>query len=142
MKKQRSLLKRVGIDILGVLLIFGSILFGWLPGPGGIPLFLGGLSLLATNHTWAKKILDEAKIRGANFSNIVFRDNRALIIIYDILAAVLLVIAGLIFAKTTGSLFNGLAIIIVFIGVALFLGNKHRMNKFNTRIKKIIKKNQ
>jgi hypothetical protein len=38
-----------------------AILLGWLPGPGGIPLFLVGLSLLAINHEWAKKRMDSIK---------------------------------------------------------------------------------
>lgn len=72
----------------------------------------------------------------------VFTDNRILIIIYDVLAAILLIIAGIIFAETTGNIFNGIAVIILLLGVTLFLGNKHRMNRFNQHIKKIIKKNQ
>jgi hypothetical protein len=43
-----------------VLFVGGSLivtagLFGWLPGPGGIPLFLVGVAILATEFVWAEK---------------------------------------------------------------------------------------
>ncbi len=34
---------------------------GWLPGAGGIPLIIRGLSLLATNHEWAERWMDKLK---------------------------------------------------------------------------------
>ncbi len=53
--------KIIVLDILGVSLMILAIAFGWLPGPGGIPLFLAGLALLAINHTWAQEKLDWLK---------------------------------------------------------------------------------
>ncbi|TAH33289.1 hypothetical protein EYC58_01515 [Candidatus Saccharibacteria bacterium] len=44
--------------ILGFFFIILAGLTGWLPGPGGIPLFLIGIAILATEFTWAKKIRD------------------------------------------------------------------------------------
>lgn len=48
-------------DALGILLMITAPLLGWLPGPGGLPLFIAGLSLLAINHDWAKKLLDSMR---------------------------------------------------------------------------------
>lgn len=53
--------KAILIDILGFTLILVAIPIGWLPGPGGIPLIILGLSLLATNHEWAERWIDKLK---------------------------------------------------------------------------------
>ena len=62
--RERSLPHKIAVDVLGILLIIAAGLFGWLPGPGGIPLLLAGLSLLATNHEWARKLLHSLKENG------------------------------------------------------------------------------
>lgn len=49
---------RVGVAVVGGLLIVAAALTGWLPGPGGIPLALVGLAVLASEFTWAQKILE------------------------------------------------------------------------------------
>ena len=36
-------------------LVLASGLFGWIPGPGGIPLFLAGVAILATEYDWAER---------------------------------------------------------------------------------------
>ncbi len=44
--------------IIGFAFIILAGLTGWLPGPGGIPLFLIGIAILSTEFKWAKKIRD------------------------------------------------------------------------------------
>jgi hypothetical protein len=44
--------------IIGCLFILAAGLTGWLPGPGGIPLFLIGIAVLATEFEWAKTVRD------------------------------------------------------------------------------------
>lgn len=44
--------------ILGALFIITAVLTGWLPGPGGIPLFLIGIAILATEFAWAGRVRD------------------------------------------------------------------------------------
>ncbi len=46
------------IMIIGVIFIIAAGLTGWLPGPGGIPLFLVGIAILATEFAWAKRLQD------------------------------------------------------------------------------------
>lgn len=67
-RKSRPLHKRIAIDIGGFGLILLGILTGWLPGPGGIPLILAGLALLALNYVWAENLLNDLKKR---FKNII-----------------------------------------------------------------------
>ncbi|MGI5952267.1 MAG: PGPGW domain-containing protein [Brooklawnia sp.] len=45
---------RIGVGVLGAALVIAAPLTGWLPGPGGIPLFLAGMALLSTEFIWAK----------------------------------------------------------------------------------------
>lgn len=52
------------LDIVGILLLVLALLVGWLPGPLGIPLTIAGLSLLAINHDWAKRLLERIKTEG------------------------------------------------------------------------------
>lgn len=44
--------------VTGMLFMVAAALTGWLPGPGGIPLFLVGIAILATEFVWAEKIRD------------------------------------------------------------------------------------
>lgn len=141
-ENNRPLIKKIGIDALGVLLILGAALFGWVPGPGGIPLFLAGLGLLATNHKWARRILSEIKHRGMSISETIFKDYPLLIITYDILAVFLVVLAALIFTARTRNIYVGLSVVIFFMGVSLFLGNRQRINKINAWVRKITQKNK
>ncbi|MCA9342764.1 hypothetical protein KC950_01995 [Candidatus Saccharibacteria bacterium] len=141
-KDDRTLLKRIGIDALGVLLIIGSILFGWIPGPGGIPLFLAGLGLLATNHEWARRIFVEIKERGMSISETIFRDHPVLVLTYDILAVILLITGGILFSAATNNIYAGLSIVVFFLGVSLFLGNRKRANKITAWAKNIANRNK
>lgn len=44
-----------------------SVSIGWLPGPGGIPLFLVGLAVLATEFVWAARLLWRANFEAHRF---------------------------------------------------------------------------
>jgi hypothetical protein len=46
------------VFIVGMLFVIASVLTGWLPGPGGIPLFLIGIAILATEFAWALRLRD------------------------------------------------------------------------------------
>lgn len=51
-----SLAYRICVAVAGALLIVLSALTGWLPGPGGIPLLLIGMAVLASEFRWAHRI--------------------------------------------------------------------------------------
>lgn len=69
-------IKRILTDVLGISLIIIAPLFGWLPGPGGLPLFLAGLGLLSINHDWAKRLLDYVKEHGLKRLERLLRENK------------------------------------------------------------------
>ena len=55
---------RVIVAAVGVGIIILAASIGWLPGPGGIPLALVGLAILASEFVWAHHLLGRAR-RGA-----------------------------------------------------------------------------
>lgn len=132
--------KRLSIDILGVLLIIGAIVFGWLPGIGGIPLFLAGLELIATNHEWARRLLVRLKKHGVKFTNAFFRNHPLLMMAYDVIAITLLGIAGYLIGTKTNNIIQALAAVLVFFGIGLLLGNRHRLVRINAFVRRIAQK--
>lgn len=44
--------------VVGICFVFASLLLGWLPGIGGIPLFIIGVTILATEYEWATRFRD------------------------------------------------------------------------------------
>ena len=50
--------RRPIVVVTGSLILLISATIGWLPGPGGIPLFLLGIAILASEFTWAERIRD------------------------------------------------------------------------------------
>ena len=60
-KRWRSLPATVRKPIIlgvGLFFVILSPFTGVLPGPGGIPVFLIGIAILATEYTWARRIRD------------------------------------------------------------------------------------
>lgn len=48
---------RAVVAAVGLLLILLGLATGWLPGPGGIPLVLGGLAVWASEFLWAHRLM-------------------------------------------------------------------------------------
>jgi Putative transmembrane protein (PGPGW) len=48
---------RCVVGAVGLLLVLLSLATGWLPGPGGIPLLLLGLAVLASEFHWAHRLM-------------------------------------------------------------------------------------
>lgn len=55
-------LYRVGVAVVGGLLLLAWLLVSWLPGPGGIPLLLAALAVLSTEFRWAHRLLLRARV--------------------------------------------------------------------------------
>jgi uncharacterized protein (TIGR02611 family) len=54
---------RLLVGLTGGFLVVLGLATGWLPGPGGIPLVLAGLAVLASEFEWARRLLFWAKHR-------------------------------------------------------------------------------
>jgi len=123
------------LDTLGVLLIIAAVLFGWLPGIGGIPLFIAGMGLLAINHAWARKSLKTAEQKGEEWLDALFIDGPLAKILYDLAA---LLVAGttiylvIIFDKNWQ---RSLALLGLAVASLLFLGNRKRLKHIKSYLK-------
>ena len=90
--------KRILTDIAGYFLVLLGIASGWLPGPGGIPLILGGLGLLSINNAWARRWREWLAAHAGDFLKWFFPKHHVVQDLYDLLAVVLLgVVAWLIY---------------------------------------------
>lgn len=58
---------RIAVAVLGVLLMIAAVVTGPLPGPGGIPLFLAGLAVWASEFEWAQNVMLWFKARFEDF---------------------------------------------------------------------------
>lgn len=138
MKKQnRSRLKSIGVDILGILAIIAAGIIGpIIPGPGGIPLLILGLSLLATNHEWAERWLQSVKNQGMNISDKIFSDKPRVKIGLDI-ASILLIAGGvLLVTQATKSILKTAAISLFITSLLLFFGNRQRAKRIKHKFSK------
>ena len=128
--------KRLAIDILGFTLILAAGLFSWIPGPGGIPLLIAGLSILSINHDWAKRWQDKAREGGLNLTNKIFVDHPFAKWAFDIIGIGLMILAAYILNVHTRNLFRTMAISAGFLGLGLLLGNRKRLQRIVRTVKR------
>ena len=126
-------MKRFGIDAAGYGLILLGLLTGWLPGPGGIPLILGGLALLSIHNHWARKILIFAKENGSKFMLYIFPENPWIKALHDIFAVSLVVVAVIVINHTINAFTIGFAIAVTALAIVDFLYNRNRWQRFKNR---------
>ncbi len=128
--------KRLAIDIAGVALIICAPLLGWLPGPGGIPMFLAGLGLLSINHEWARNIREYLVAHGSKLTRILFPDNHIIQWIYDLFTVCLLTGAYFTYRSTDSIYTRAAATIVATAALAIFLINRERFSRVFHKIKR------
>ncbi len=126
--KQKT--KALLIDIAGFGLILIAIPIGWIPGPGGIPVLILGLSLLATNHDWADRIMQRVKDESLKASKKVSESSPTTKWVIDILSILFITGAVLLFVEFTGSLAITSGISLVISGTTLLITNQNRHLRF------------
>lgn len=136
MKRFLKLWKIILLDSLGVLLMIAAVLTGWLPGPGGIPLFIIGLSLLAVHHKWAERYIDLLKKYADKLGDYIFIKNPRVELIYDLVAPLLILAGGLVILRRTAVWMITIGIFLLFMGITVFLGNRGRWALIKRRLKK------
>ncbi len=127
-------LKKIGVDVLGYFLIIAAGLTGWLPGPGGIPLLILGLSLLATNHEWAERWLKTIKKHGMNISDKILSDNPKMQWFIDIAAIALLTVGVLLLRHLTKDTAKTAAVALIFASLVLAITNRKRFISLKQKI--------
>lgn len=123
-------------DTLGVLCMIGAILTGWLPGPGGIPLFIIGLSLFAINHDWAERYIDLLQNYADRLGDYIFVKNPKVQILYDLLAPILLATGIYLLSRHSAVWMISLGISLSFLGLTIFLGNRNRWGRLKAKFKR------
>lgn len=123
-------------DVVGILLIISSPFLGLIPGPGGIPIFLAGLGMLAIHHKWAKDLLHYFKVRGTRLLDAFFPENRYIMLLYDFLFFLLTGISIVILQKYTGSIASAVAFFLLFLGIGIFASNRKRLQKISSWFKR------
>ena len=133
-KQQRGTLKRIGIDILGVLLIIAAALTGWLPGPGGLPLLILGLSVLATNHEWAERLLNRVKSNSGQLANKLFDGSEKVKWLVDIVGIALIGLSVYLITLVTNSVAKTASVSLIALALVLLLGNRKRFHNLKQAI--------
>jgi hypothetical protein len=128
-------LKRYGklilFDTLAILCFIGVILFGWLPGPGGVPLFLAGLALLAVNHDWAERWLETAKHKGKSFKKILFPPNQWIRLAYDVGSIAVFSFGTYAFFASEQRIMASAGLALAAFALFVFLINRDRLDKLS-----------
>lgn len=127
--------KAILVDILGFTLIIVAIPISWLPGPGGIPLIILGLSLLATNHEWAKRVMDRLKAEVSKASKRVTDADPATKWGIDILGIAFIAGAVILITQFTKSIATTAAISLSIGAVVLLITNQNRHLKIWKRLR-------
>jgi uncharacterized membrane protein len=135
-KKKKNIVRVAAVDTLGVILIIISPLVGWLPGPGGIPLFLAGLSLLASNHAWAKRLQNKLLQQTKSSMQKLFQEHPTLQALYDLISAIFIIIGIYLINTYTKNITLTFAIFLLLTASALFLGNRKRLERLIRLIKR------
>ncbi len=121
------------LDTLAVIFIIGSIATGWLPGPGGIPLFLIGLGLLSLNHAWAERYMEFTRRSAGQVSDMVFTPRLQLF--YDVSAPLLILAGGWLLLRHSAPWLVSLGVSTTFLGIVILLGNRGRWDGLKQRLK-------
>ena len=128
-RKDRPFYQRIIIDIAGFGLMIISPLLGWLPGPGGIPLFLAGLGLVALNHEWAENLLLDFEKKREQFTSKFLMASPRVSRTIDVVGLVV-ICAGVYSAATqTHILLRGLSLAITSITLIVLLSNQKRFER-------------
>jgi hypothetical protein len=127
--------KHILLDTLGFLLMLISPLFGWLPGPGGIPIFIAGLGLLAINHEWAKRWLKTIKEKGVNVIDAIFVKHPVWEAFYDIMTVIFVVVGVQLLNTYTKNITLTIGILLLLTAFVLFIGNRKRLKRFMNHVK-------
>lgn len=123
-------------DVLGVICLISSLLLGWLPGPGGVPLFILGLTLLSIHHAWARRYIDLVKKYSNRIGELIFIENKRVQYAFDGLAIIL--VAGAIYPSYLRNVWwqYSIAAFCGFLAITIILGNRRRWKRLKQHFKR------
>lgn len=136
MGKIKHVTQLVVLDTLAVICMLLALATGWLPGPGGIPLFIIGLSLLAVNHEWAERYIDLLKEYADKISDLIFIPR--LRVFFDILAGILLVTGTTLLVRQSALWMLSGGAFCLGMSLVTFFGNRNRWARFKKWLKQAL----
>ena len=95
-----------------------------------------GLSLLATNHEWAERLMDRVKQEVNKANARVAEPDPITKWGIDIFSVVFIAVAVLLFTRFTGSLAISSAVSFVIVGVLMIATNQNRYKKITDKFKR------
>jgi hypothetical protein len=125
----------IAVDILGFACIIGAVLLGWLPGPGGIPLLIIGLSLLANNHEWAERLLAKVKAEGVHWFYKIFDGGPKTRWLIDVITIGVVAVSVIFLMSATRSVLKTAAISLIIASIFMFLSNRRRYHSVLKRVR-------
>ena len=140
-KKNRPLYQRIAFDIAGFGLMIAAPFLGWLPGPGGIPMFVAGLGLVALNHEWAENMLRDFEKKREAYTEKYLMASPKVSLTIDIAGLLIMVAGAFVAINTTSSLIRLIAFGSISLTIIVLLSNQKRFERIWTLIKKQIQKN-
>lgn len=133
MQRLKKYAVRILTDAAGYGLIVLSVLTGWLPGPGGIPLFLAGLGLLSIHNAWAKRLLVYVKENGVKFLAIIFPENPWIRALHDLFVLLIFGAVTAILITANNAVAYGVAIVLTFLAIFDILYNRDRWKSLKNK---------
>jgi hypothetical protein len=122
----RRHLKRFLTDLAGYLLILLGVAFGWVPGPGGIPLVIAGLGLLSINNEWAARLRTYLLKHGGSLVKRLFPAHPYVQWLYDIICLGLLALVTVLIWQHSPFWKVSLAVALFFLAVFIAAMNRDR----------------
>lgn len=122
----RRNLKRILTDLAGYGLILIGIALSPIPGPGGIPLIIGGLGLLSINNEWARRLRAYLLNHGGKIVKIVFPAHWFVQVLYDTLTVILIIVVAVLVHRHSRAWQISLAIAMFFLAIFIAAMNRDR----------------
>ncbi len=141
-KRHKNVIKIILTDLAGILCLILVPLLGPLPGPGGTPLLLAGLGLLALNHDWADRWLHKVKVHSDSLRKIVFPKISWIEWLWDIFAVSLLIFGTYLSFVTEGNFWKAFSIVIMAGSTTVFVMNRDRITWLDKKVRPGSKKNR
>lgn len=139
-RQKRSLLKVILTDLAGIGCLLLVPFLGPLPGPGGIPLILAGVGLLATNHDWADNAIHYVKKHSTSLQSLLFPNKTLIKWLWDVLAITGLILGWWMNASASRAIYTALSISIFATASTIFMLNRNRITWLDQQVKRIGKK--
>jgi len=129
----RRNIKRILTDVAGYTLVLLGIAFGWVPGPGGIPLIIAGLGLLSINNEWARRLRAYLLTHGGRFVKKLFPPHPYIQWLYDLICVALLALVAVLAADRSPFWKVSLAIALFFLAIFIAAMNRERYERFKRK---------